>query len=191
MYKLLENRLSILLVMLCITFFVSCDDDDDPETPVDNNAILGLWEFESQEIAFYRDGIELDDGFVTLVLAVLQVELSDFEIPEDATFEFMADSTFEGNASGFDTQTGKWLLSSDQKTLNLSSENDLLFIDLESLPQDVRDLFFEADDSINVEVLKLTDTESSFLISGEGPFEVSGFGTQQIRVDLTINLIKN
>lgn len=180
-----------LLLLLGFQLFFSCDKDD-PEAEPD--LILGLWTFESQELEFYLNGTKQSESEVELYTSILGVDLESFEIPAGSTFEFKEDGSFEGNAEGFNTQTGQWLLTDDatsNKTiLNLSSDGDLLFLDIESLPELANDVFFEEDGSIAFEVLALAQTEAKFFLSGETDVEVAPFGTQKVRVDLTINLVK-
>ncbi len=180
-----------LLILVGFQFFIACDNDD-PET--EPNLIIGLWTFESQELEFYLNDVKQSESEVEFYTSLLGVDLESFQIPAGATFEFKEDGSFEGNAEGFEAQTGQWLLSDDEaneKTiLSLSSNEDLLFLDVESLPELASDVFFEEDGSVAFEVLSLTQTDARFFLSGETEVEVAPFGTQRVRIDLTINLAK-
>jgi len=192
MYKYFFRQVIWAFILLVGSQIFTACDSDDPEQP-EPDSIIGLWTFESQELAFFLNGEKVPDQTVEDVYApILGVELDDFQIPDGSTFEFKTDGTFEGNAEGFDTQTGNWLLSDDDMSgktmLNLSSDGELLFLDVDNLPELAQDVFFEEDGSINFEVLSLTQTNAGFFLSGET--EIEFIGTQTIRVDLTVNLVK-
>jgi|GEM_PF-4972089 len=189
MFKFRNGHFWAAILFIGFQFLLSCDSDD-PDVVPEPDDIIGLWTFESQELEFYLNGTKLPQQDVEEIYApIAGIELDDFQIPEGATFEFKEDGTFEGNAEGFDTQTGAWELSEDRQTLKLSSETGLLFLDTENLPELAQDVFFEEDGSIAFEVKTLNATNASFFLSGETQIEFLSL-PQTIRVDLTINMTK-
>ncbi|UZR95069.1 hypothetical protein [Chondrinema litorale] len=181
--------LRLLLLVLSLFLIFSCDDDD-PIDQDENETIVGLWNYDSQTLEFYVNGDKLSTEEAELYFSILGYDLESFQVPEDATFEFVADGTFIGNAPDYDQQTGSWELSEDEKTLSISSNSGILFIDFDSLPDDFKNLIFEEDGSIAFEIVTLTDTDASVYISKTGPVEISSTVTLNLRTDLTINLTK-
>ncbi|MBT28693.1 MAG: hypothetical protein CMO01_03450 [Thalassobius sp.] len=184
------KSLRLLLFVFSLLFIFSCDDDDPVDQDEDSETIIGTWTFESQTLEFYQNGTKLTDSEVALYFSILGYDIESFQVPEGATFEFSEDGTFTGNATDYDEQTGTWELSDDESTLKIYSDAGILFLDIDSLPEDIKDLILEEDGSIAFEVLTLTETNASFYISKTGPIQVSNDISITLRTDLTINLTK-
>lgn len=150
------NLAAILLMVSGMLFFASCEDNDD-DNPGSDSPMVGTWQHDTTAIEILIDGQDILDYLIeTLELSEALAEemkngyyetMNEFEgtswtFASDFTFKFVSP---EGN------ETGTWSLSSDQKTLTLSSDGETDTIQVKSLTASKMELFIaeEVEEDMN------------------------------------------
>lgn len=143
------NYLAVLLMVSGTLFVTSCDENDDDNSPISQSAIIGEWVYKSADISIVINDMDIIDYFI-----------EEFEISEDSAevwkemfteemndfdgykWKFTSDNKYlvtspEGN------ETGTWSLSSDNKKLTLTSEEETEVVDLKTLTSSKMIVFME------------------------------------------------
>lgn len=145
--KIYFNLVALLLMVSGTLFLSSCKEDD--KDPDSDSPIVGVWEYESADVAILINGQDFIDYVIeTFELSEEQAEEmkegfdEEMNYFEGMSWEFKADGSMivtspEGNESG------TWSLSSDNEKLTVTSDGESEVLDVSSLTSSTMKLNFE------------------------------------------------